>query len=142
MAGDELATGRLVVLHDPAGQEAWGGPTRLVGYLRAASDPEMVADPLLPGVGWAWLLEAFEAFGVTACAPSGTVTRVVSESFGEMAGSTGSAEIELRASWSPEGGDTPLGGHLAAWADVMCAAAGLPPVPAGVAVLVPRRPSP
>lgn len=140
VAGEELATGRLVALHDPAGQAAWQGPTRLVGYLKAGSDPEMVADPLLPAVGWAWLLEAFAAHDVAVAAPSGTVTRVASESFGELAGRPGSAEVELRASWSPARPADPLAGHLAAWGDVMCAAAGLPPLPAGVAALSTRRP--
>src|ERR1700761_7351228 len=45
---DEVATGRLVLLHDPAGYEAWEGTLRLVGYASAELDAEMAGDPLLP----------------------------------------------------------------------------------------------
>jgi DUF3000 family protein len=130
---DELATGRLVVLHDPAGQEAWDGPTRVVAYVRAACDPEMAADPLVTEVGWTWLTEALDGRGASYTQASGTVTRVASESFGTMAGAPVSAEIELRASWSPR--DDDLGRHLEAWGDLLCQAAGLPPLPAGVATI-------
>lgn len=137
--GADLATGRLVVLHDPAGQAAWHGVTRLVAYVKAECEPEMVADPLLPSVGWAWLGEALEGRGAAAVAMSGTVTRVASESFGGLAdaGRGATAELELRASWTPVGDDLDL--HVEAWVDLMCTAAGLPPVPHGVATLHPRR---
>ena len=59
----ELATGRLVLLHDPAGHEAWQGTFRVVTYVRAELEPEMASDPLLPGVGWAWLTEALDGHG-------------------------------------------------------------------------------
>ncbi|MDX6285323.1 MAG: hypothetical protein QOG53_808 [Frankiales bacterium] len=136
--GDEdLATGRLVVLYDPQGQEAWAGPTRVVAYVRAACELEMAADPLLPGVGWSWLVEALEAHGATFTAASGTVTRVASESFGGMVGTPASAEVEIRASWSPL--DDQLALHLEGWADLLCHAAGLPPLPPGVATIKPAR---
>ena len=80
----ELGTGRLVLLHDPAGHEAWEGTFRVVTYVRAELDHDMAADPLLPGVGWAWLTEALDAHGAAFAAASGTVTRVVSESFGAI----------------------------------------------------------
>ena len=35
-------------------------------------------------------------------------------------------------------GPPDLDGHLAAWCDALCAAAGLPPLPAGVSALRPR----
>jgi Protein of unknown function (DUF3000) len=136
--GDEdLATGRLVVLHDPVGQDAWGGPTRVVGYVRAACEPEMANDPLLPAVGWSWLMEALQARGASFTAASGTVTRVASESFGGLGGGPASAEVEIRASWSPL--DDELGRHLEGFGDLMCQAGGLPPLPPGVATLKPRK---
>ena len=134
---EELATGRLVLLHDPAGHEAWQGTFRLVTYVQADLEPELAADPLLPGVGWAWLTEALSAHGAEFTAESGTVTRVVSESFGSMASRPGSAQIEVRASWTPV--DESLGAHLLAWCDLLCTTAGLPPVPAGVTPLPSRR---
>ena len=84
-SGNVLATGRLVLLHDPAGHDGWQGIYRLVSYVRAELEPEIAADPLLPGVGWAWLTEALAERDADYIAASGTVTRVASESFGGMA---------------------------------------------------------
>ncbi len=134
---EELATGRLVLLHDPAGHEAWQGTFRLVTYVRADLEPEIAADPLLPGVGWAWLTEALAGHGASFLAESGTVTRVISESFGAMSVQSGSAQIEIRASWTPL--DDALGAHLLAWCELLCTNAGLPPMPAGVTALPTRR---
>jgi len=133
---EELATGRLVLLHDPAGHEAWQGTFRLVTYVRADLEPEIAADPMLPGVGWTWLTEALAAHGATSSAESGTVTRVISESFGTMSAQPGSAQIEIRASWTPL--DTAFDAHLLAWCDLLCTTAGLPPVPPGVRTLKTR----
>jgi hypothetical protein len=136
IAGNEVGGGRLVLLYDPAGNDAWAGTLRCVAYARADIDPDMVTDPLLSGVGWSWLTESLEAHGAEYAAPSGTVTRVASESFGGMSDEPATAEIEVRASWSPVGVLTP---HVEAWGDLMCTAAGLPPVPAGVVAMPSRR---
>jgi hypothetical protein len=133
--GEDVGGGRIVLLYDPAGNDAWDGRFRCVAYARADIDPEMVTDPLLSSVGWTWLTEALEARGATFQVPSGTVTRVASESFGGMADEPATAEIEIRASWSPLGSLTP---HVEAWGDLLCTAAGLPPVPTGV-VAMPNR---
>lgn len=130
---DDMGSGRLVLLHDPAGQEAWHGTFRVVVYVRASLEPEIASDPLLPGVGWAWLTEALAEHGASYTAPSGTVTRVASESFGGMADDPASAEIEIRASWTPlDPGLTP---HVQAWGDTLAAAAGLVPLPSGVVAM-------
>jgi len=135
---EELAHGRLVLLYDPVGHEAWQGSFRLVTYVRAELEPEMVGDPLLPRVAWGWLAETLHAHGLPFAAASGTVTRVESESFGALAGGPVAGELEIRASWTPVG---ELRDHVEAWADVLCIAAGLPPVPPGVAAIPSRRPS-
>lgn len=139
---DDLATGRLVILHDPAGQEAWDGTTRCVAYVHADVEREMSADPLLGGVGWSWLLETLDRHGAGYHHAGGTVTSSNSEGFGHMAGETDGGEIEIKASWTAVGSD--LTGHLRAWCDLLCFAAGLPPVAPGVAVLprVPRATPP
>ncbi|MGH3412757.1 MAG: DUF3000 domain-containing protein [Marmoricola sp.] len=134
--GSELGSGRIVLLHDPAGNDAWGGTFRCVAYVRAEIDPEQVTDPLLAGVGWTWLTEALGAHGATYVAPSGTVTSVSSESFGGMADEPATAQLELRASWTPT---SELEAHIEAWGELLCTAAGLPPVPDGVATLPSRR---
>lgn len=130
---DGAATGRLVLLHDPAGQETWHGEFRLVTFVRAGLEPDMAADPFLLGVGWAWLTEALDVRAATYTAASGTVTRVASESFGGMADEPPTAEIEIRASWTPLEPD--LGPHVLGWGDVLGMAAGLLPLPAGVLAL-------
>ena len=146
VGGEELATGRLVLLHDPAGQDAWAGTFRVVTFIRAGLEPEIAADPLLSGVGWTWLLEALEARSARYTEASGTVTRVASESFGALAERPSEAEVEIRASWTPIGLTPPgkdpgdhIDDHLSAWCELLCTTAGLPPVPPGVIALAGRR---
>ena len=134
--GRDVGAGRLVLLHDPAGNDAWGGTFRCVAYARAEIDPEMVTDALLSAVGWSWLTDALRSHDADYMSPSGTVTRVASESFGGMADEPASAEIEIRASWTPTGD---LTHHVEAWGELLCTAAGLPPVPAGVVAMPTRR---
>ena len=143
---EDLGTGRLILLHDPAGNDAWDGTYRCVAYARADIDPELGADPMLAAVGWSWLTEALEAHGAVYAAASGTVTRVATESFGGMADEGGTAQIEIRASWTPlVPDDAPdlapldLAPHVEAWGELLCTAVGLPPVPEGVTVMPSRR---
>ena len=70
---DDLADGRLIVLHDPDGQDVWEGTTRCVAYVQAEVDVEIASDPMLPSVGWSWLLDSLEAAGAQHCAAGGTV---------------------------------------------------------------------
>lgn len=147
----EVASGRLVLLHDPDGQEGWAGDTRLVTLVQAPVEPEMAGDPLLGEVAWGWLGEALASRGAATHAAGGTVTRTTSSRFGDLARSASDdgpastapglaeealaeeAEVELRASWSPgasgerSGLEEDLVAHLAAWCDLLCAVAGLPP---------------
>lgn len=134
--GEDVGTGRIVLLHDPAGNEAWGGTYRCVAYARAEIDPEMANDALLGEVGWSWLTEALDAHGAEYTSPSGTVTKVSSESFGSMADEEATAQLEIRASWTPLGD---IADHVEAWGELLCTASGLPPVPDGVAPLPSRR---
>ena len=144
--GEDVSTGRLILLHDPDGNDAWGGTFRCVAYVRADLDPEMTTDPLLAAVGWDWLTEALEGHTARYLAPSGSVTRVATESFGGMAEEPGSAQIEIRASWTPcdpEGAShdvvPDVTAHVEAWGELLCTAAGLEPVPDGVATMPNRR---
>lgn len=136
--GEEIGTGRLVLLHDPAGNDTWGGAFRCVAYARADLTDEFATDPVLADVAWTWLVEALQAHDADHLAPSGTVTRVISESFGQMADEGGSAQLEVRASWTPVGD---IGPHVRAWGDLLAVSVGLEPVPDGVATLASRRAS-
>ncbi|MHA6509421.1 DUF3000 domain-containing protein [Tessaracoccus sp. Y1736] len=132
---EPLASGRLILLHDPSGNESWGGTFRLVTYVRADVEMEMVTDPLLPEVAWSWFTEAVESRGCLAQALAGTVTASYGRGFGEMADED-RAEVELRCSWTPTLNDRhPLTSHLAAWEDLVGQVAGQPPLPPGVATL-------
>jgi hypothetical protein len=138
---EELATGRFILLHDPAGNDAWGGTFRCVTFARADIEADMAADPSLPAVGWSWLTEALDAYGSDYSAASGSVTVVRSEGFGEMAEDGGDAQIEVRASWTPHMAVPAVntGGHAGAWSNLLCAIAGLPPLAPGVIPLQRRR---
>lgn len=123
--GDEVATGRLILLHDPAGQDAWEGTLRLVTYVTAELEPELVADPLLPAVGWSWLIDALDAHGARYKLAGGTITQTSSTRFGELAGPPTTADLEIRASWTPLGTD--LSRHAESWYALLASTAGLPP---------------
>jgi hypothetical protein len=138
----EIGSGKFVLLFDAAGQQGWDGRYRIIGYVRAELEPEMAADPLINAVGWSWLTEALDVHCPSYRKISGTVTIVVTQGFGGKQGEATSTDFELRASWSPviaDGGSAELDGHVAAWCDLLCAAAGLPPLPPGVAALRPQR---
>jgi hypothetical protein len=140
---DEIASGRLVLLHEPGGHEAWAGDFRCVTFVRASVESDVASDPMLPGVGWSWLVESLESQVAEVTAVGGTVTSVTNESFGSMADQPGGAEVEIRASWTPqidEGADleSQARSHVQAWLDLMCTAAGLTPLPDGV-VALPRQ---
>src|ERR1700755_720116 len=70
--GDEVATGRLILLHDPVGHDAWDGTMRLVTYVTAELEAELATDPMLPGVGWSWLVDALDGHGAAYTAIGGT----------------------------------------------------------------------
>jgi hypothetical protein len=130
----EVASGRFVIFHEPGGQDTWEGDFRCVTFMRADVDSDMQEDPLLPEVGWNWLLDSLEATGAQCNAPSGTVTRVSSASFGKLSPRNNDSEIEIRASWSPTiTAPTDIFLHVQAWCNLMTEVAGLPPVPEGVA---------
>jgi hypothetical protein len=133
-AEDEVASGRFVILHEPGGQDTWEGDYRCVSFMRADVESEMQEDPLLPEVGWNWLLDSLTSTGAEYNAPSGTVTRVSSASFGKLSPRNDDSEIEIRASWSPViNSPEDIFAHVQAWCNLMTEVAGLPPIPDGVA---------
>lgn len=132
---EPVATGRLILLHDPAGNQSWGGTFRIVSYVRAEFDLDMVTDPLMPEVAWSWLRDALAGHGCVAGELAGTVTASYSKGFGEMTDAD-SAEVEVRSSWTPSlDASHPLTPHLASWEDLMTLVAGQPLDPPGVTTL-------
>ena len=107
-----------------------------VRVMLARLDPEQVGDEMLPTVGWSWLTEALEQNGAAHVALGGTVTQTSSVRFGDIAGPRRDDDVELRASWTPVGGDgsgVDLRCHAEAFCTLVSTAAGLPPV--GIAQL-------
>jgi len=130
---EPLASGRFIVLHDPGGPVAWDGCWRLVTYASASVEPELGIDPLLGQVGWSWLTDALDGGGCSHRALGGTVTRVVSESYGTLDDRDASVDLELRASWTVDEPD--VAEALRTWTELLCMIAGLPPLPDGVSAL-------
>lgn len=129
-------TGRFIILHDPDEPDAWDGPLRIVTFAQAPLEPEIGTDALLADVTWSWLVDALESRGARYHAASGTATKILSTGFGSLADEGDGAQIELRASWSPEG-DPRL--HVEAWAELVCMLAGLPPGSEQIAVFGARK---
>ena len=121
---DGDAFGRLILLHDPAADEAWDGQMRMVAYIQADVDHVMAEDQLMPEVAWDWLKEALETNGAGFTNLGGTVTATSSMRFGEIGGPPRAYQLELRASWTATGLD--LDHHVEAFAEVLAHAAGLP----------------
>jgi hypothetical protein len=135
-AEDEIASGRFGLLHEPGGQDTWEGEFRCVTFVRADVDPVMQEDPLLPEVGWSWFLESITNAGCEFNAPSGTVTRVSSASFGKLSPRHDESEMEIRASWSPIVSDPrELMKHIEGWCNLIAEVSGLPPIPEGVSAI-------
>lgn len=124
-------TGRFVVLHDPDGQDPWDGDFRVVALVQAKVDAEIGRDDLWADAAWSWLDEALA--GVEHRQLGGTVTKVVSRSFGQLSDRADEVTVELRVSWTPA--DSDLGPHISAWTELLAMCAGIPPAPDGVSVL-------
>ncbi len=133
----ELGTGRFVLLYDPESREAWGGQFRVICFAQAPLETEMGVDPFLADVAWSWLVDALEARGAKYTSASGTATRILSTGFGELESQGDGAQIELRASWTPD--DHDIAAHVEGWGELLCMLAGLPPAVEGVSLLSARR---
>ncbi|CAN5326024.1 DUF3000 domain-containing protein [soil metagenome] len=133
----DLGTGRFVLLYDPESPEAWNGEFRVICYAQAPLETEMGVDPFIADVAWSWLVDALDNRGAHYTSASGTATRILSTGFGELAVQGDGAQIELRASWTPD--DHNLAAHVEGWGDLLCMLAGLPPAIEGVSLLSARR---
>jgi hypothetical protein len=128
-----LGTGRFVLLYDPAEPEAWGGCFRVVCFAQAPLDAEMAQDPVMTDVAWSYLRDALDARSAVYSAASGTATKVLSTGFGDLAGQSDSAQLELRASWTPQ--ESSIAASVEGWCELLCLLAGLPPTADAVGLL-------
>ena len=93
----------------------------------------MASDVQISDVSWDWLTESLARHGADFDHEAGTATRIISSGFGSLSGQSDHAELELRASWSPLGGE--MAAHLEAWQDLVCVMSGFPPTIEGVTAL-------
>ncbi|HEV7742510.1 MAG TPA: DUF3000 domain-containing protein [Pseudolysinimonas sp.] len=128
-----LGTGRFVLLYDPESPEAWGGTFRVVCFAQAPLDVEMALDPVMTDVAWSYLEDALAQRAAVYTAASGTATKVLSTGFGELAGQSDGAQLELRASWTPD--EQSIAASVEGWSELLCLLAGLPPTAEAVGLL-------
>src|SRR5271169_4432708 len=114
---EDDAFGRLILLYDPDGADAWDGTIRLVAYVQADLDSSEAVDPLLPEVAWSWLVEALEPHHENVTALGGTVTATTSVRYGDISGPPRGHQLELRASWTAT--SLELGPHVQAFCEVL-----------------------
>lgn len=112
-----IASGRFIVLYEPQVNLEWGAKFRIIIQIRTEMDPAIGTDPLLGEVIWSWLNDALDQNAADAHHLKGSVTRELSETFGNLELTRSDVEIELKASWSTSSND--LSYHLAAWLDVV-----------------------
>src|SRR5699024_50751 len=82
---EELASGRLVILHDPAGQESWDGTYRMGALVQAQLEPEFAVEAMLGDVAWSWVTESLELHAADPRELGCRATRVGSRSESGMA---------------------------------------------------------
>jgi len=131
-----VGNGRLVVLFEPEFQVAWEGNIRFVSYITAQLEPELITDPLLLEVGWAWMSDSLQSLEHLAL--SGTVSRNDSQSFGDISSRAPEGSIEMRASWTVANPED-FKAHLVAWISMLESASGLEPLPDGVTHIATNR---
>lgn len=132
-----LGTGRFVLLYDDEQPDAWGGAFRVVCFAQAPLETDIGLDPFVADVAWSWLVDSLAARDAGYTAASGTATKVLSTGFGELADQSDGAQLEVRASWTPD--PEAIGASVEAWSDLLCRLAGLPPTPEAVGLLPNRR---
>lgn len=134
---EDLASGRFVVLHDPAGQDTWDGTYRIVTFVKAPIELDVVTDGIFDEVAWSWLVECLSDTAADYHNLSGTVTRTVSRSFADLQEREGESDLEIRASWTPGSADLQM--HFASWLQLVEMSAGLQPLPPGVTAIAKTR---
>ena len=126
----DRGTGRLIILDDPEEPVAWGGRSRAIIFAQSPLEVDLGSDEMYSAATWATLLDELAEGGAKFDHAAGTVTRVISTGFGDLAPQGRGTQVEVRASWSPQSWDARP--HVEAWARFVCRLAGFPPQPEGV----------
>ena len=118
----DLGTGRFVLLWDDLPQENWSSNFRVICFAKSPLETDIGFNDESSDLAWAWLVTALSNHGARYDAEAGTTTRVISVGHGSIASQKHHAELELRASWCPEGDN--FTSHLEAWQDLICMMSG------------------
>ena len=120
------AVSRLVFAYSSEIPEGWNSSYRIIGYAKSPIDLEMARDEYLANLPWEWLRESLVRHGAYFSNDAGTSTTVISTGHGALIGQPQHAELEIRASWSPEGENWQP--HLVGWSEMVALISGLPPI--------------
>jgi hypothetical protein len=118
----DLGTGRFVLLWDDLPQENWSSNFRVICFAKSPLETDIGFNDESSDLAWAWLVTAMGNRSAKYGAEAGTTTRVISVGHGSIAAQKHHAELELRASWCPEGVN--FSSHLEAWQDLICMMSG------------------
>ena len=136
VGGEDVGGGRLVLLYDPAGNDAWQGDVPVRG-LRARRHRPRDGDRPAARRGRLDLADR---------GAHGARRRVPRPERHRHPGGVGELRRHGRRPPAPRSRCAPPGRrsgpstpHVEAWGDLLCTAAGLPPVPAGVVAMPNRR---
>lgn len=127
------ALSRLVFAFDDPQPEGWYSNLRIIGYAKSPIDIEMARDEYLANLPWEWLRDSLVRNGASFAHDAGTSTTILSTGHGALIGQPQHAELEIRASWSLDGG--PLQPHLVGWSEMVALLSGLPPIDSNVSNL-------
>lgn len=122
----DRGVGRLVICKDSNYPEGWNSQFRIILYAKSPVEIDMGKDPLVDELPWNWLMDSLAASGSEFHSEAGTTTRILSTGHGSLTSQPQHAEIEIRASWAPEGDD--FSTHVQAFQELLALISGLPPV--------------
>lgn len=116
--GSKAGTGRFVLFWSPTPQENWTSNFRVVCFARSPLETDIGKESDSSHVTWDWLTTALANSGAGYSSLAGTTTRIISSGHGMMEHQDEYAEIEIRASWSPD--STEIHRHFEAWQNLIC----------------------
>lgn len=125
-ADADRGVGRLVLCRDSNFPEGWNSEYRIILYAKSPVESEMGLDPVVDELPWNWLMDSLARSGASFHSEAGTTTRILSTGHGSLTSQPQHAEIEIRASWAPEGED--FTSHLQAFQELLALISGLPPI--------------
>lgn len=122
----DRGVGRLVLCRDGNFPEGWNSEYRVILYAKSPVESDMGNDPYVDELPWNWLMDSLIARNAPIHSEAGTTTRILSTGHGALTPEPQHAEIEIRASWAPDGAE--LGPHVQAFVDLLALISGLPPI--------------